>query len=205
MGKKINCPIAFAASPPTLTIPLYLWQVIANISERSYGYRDVGSQSPEWLLDSGSCSVLRQTNLSCLWGLCAFTALAFLPCQSQKQRTNRRTNELGVWVPAFALTSITKPWSELAQFFTSNKWTPWAAVSPVPIGGQAMGMSCGAEAGAGVHREWVSRVSLCYAAQDQTVLFQLEQSPSAVLLHRQERKVASVPLASAAFLELFSF
>lgn len=113
--------------------------------------------------DSGSCSALRWANLLRLWGPWAFAALAFLAFQCQKQRTSRWTNELGVWVPAFLPTSITKPWSELAQHplcFTSNKWTAWAAFSSVFVRGQAVGTARSAETGAGVHGERVTWVSV---------------------------------------------
>lgn len=153
--------------------------------------------------DSGSCSVLRWANLLRLWGPWAFAALAFLAFWCQKQRTSRWTNELGVWVPAFLPTSITKPWRELAQHplcFTSDKWTAWAAFSSVFVGGQAVGTARSAETGAGVHGERVTWESPCYAAREEMVSCQLEQSPSAVFLRRQRRKAASLPFASTAVL-----
>ena len=68
------------------------------------------------------------------------------------------------------------------------------------VGGQAVGMARCAETGAGVHGERVTRVPPCYAAREERVSRQLEQSPGAVLLHRQRRKAASLPFASTAVL-----
>lgn len=68
------------------------------------------------------------------------------------------------------------------------------------FGGQAVGMAHGAETGAGAHGEGVTPMSLSYAAREEMVSCQLEQSPGAVLLHRQQRKAASLPVAFTAVL-----
>lgn len=63
-----------------------------------------------------------------------------------------------------------------------------------------MEMACRAEAGAGLHSGLVTPASPCYAAREVLGWCQLEQGPGAALLHRQQRKAASLPFASTAVL-----
>lgn len=143
--------------------------------------------------DGQTCCACRGPGLSLLW-------LFLLVRAKSKEKADEQMSRGFGFLHSCWLASLSLGVNlhSIPLCFTSNKWTPWAAFSSMPVGGQAVGTARCAETGAGVHGEWVTGVSLCYAAQEEMISCQLEQSPGAVLLHRQWRKAASLPFASTA-------